>query len=304
VRVGENLSGMQIFPADNWWNVDVSAAPIDAKSASYMGVIGAGQNWCHFDGGGCKWGIPYVTVGATQPLVTNIQWTWPALTDTGAPGRPAGFPIPEEAKSVAGFIQGCVAGGGPVNDRHMIIIDRDQRLLYELYGVEWKPELNKWDIGCGAVWDMKTNDRRRDNLPSADAAGLQIYPGLIKYDEVFGDKEIAHAHRVTLAGNDSWVWPASHGYTSYPGWPPYGTRMRLKANFDISSYPAPAQRLLRSFKKYGLIVADLGGNMFVTGTADARWDALPVQLDPNYWLSTLHTTDFEVVQLEWGKPGR
>jgi hypothetical protein len=147
------------------------------------------------------------------------------------------------------------------------------------------------------VFNLSTNARRPDTWTSADAAGLAIFPGLVRYDEAFGAGEIRHAFRFTVRGTNGYVWPASHRAGSSAGAPPLGTRLRLKATKNLSGYSASIQKIFRAMQNYGLIVADNGSDMFISGTMDARWN----NDDLNPAFASLTADDFEVIQLGWGK---
>jgi hypothetical protein len=218
-------------------------------------------------------------------------------SDAGAPGRPPGYPIPTEARTQAGWIEGGVAGGGSSGDRHLLIVDRDHSLLFETWATRWNASLARWEAGSGAVFDLRTNLRRTDAWTSADAAGLAIFPGLVRLDEVAAAGPIRHAFRVTLRATDGHVWPASHTAGNTAGAPPMGARLRLKATRDLSSYPADEQKIFQAMKTYGLIVADNGTDMYVSGTMDSQWDN--DVLNPAF--HSLKADDFEVVLLGWGQ---
>ncbi len=188
-----------------------------------------------------------------------------------------------------------VAGGGTSGDRHLLAIDRDRWLLYESYGTFWNGALGRWEAGSGAVFNIATNDRRPEGWTSADAAGLAIFSGLVRYDEAFGTGEIAHAFRVTTRATNGYVWPASHAAGSNASAPPMGARLRLKASKDISGFPSEVQKIFRAMKRYGLIVADNGSDMYISGTTDARWNN--DVLNPAF--RALTADDFELVQLGW-----
>jgi hypothetical protein len=297
--LNEALAG-PIFPADNWWNLDVSGAPLDARSADLIDWIcnrGAPASPCnarmHSDFGPPPYGIPYMAVSGDQPLEPVTFAPYGSQSDAGAPGRPAGYPIPVVARMEAGWIEGGVAGGGPSGDRHLIVVDRDRRLLFELWATRWTS--GSWTAGSGAVFDLDTNDRRPDGWTSADAAGLAILPGLVKAHEVESGDPIRHAFRVTVRDTDGYVWPASHEAGSNPNAPPMGTRLRLKVSVDLSGYPASMQRIFVAMKTYGLIVADNGSDMYVQGTMDERWDN--GVLNPAF--HSLYADDFEVIELGW-----
>jgi hypothetical protein len=291
---------LPLFPADNWWNVDISAAPLDPGSAGFLQRIGTGTA-LHPDFGGDAdtfpetYGIPYVSVPGTQPLVPVTFVEFGDESDAGAPGRPPGYPIPEEAKTQPHYIEGGYPGNANVGgDRHMLIMDRDHRILFELYHTHFNAALNRWEAGSGAVFPL-TNARRREGWTSADAAGLAILPGLVRYDEVFGPDPIRHAFRFTIEATNSHVFPASHDAGEALGALPMGARLRLKASKNLSGYPPEIRKIFQAMKTYGLIVADNGSDMFIQGTYDARWNN--DVLNPAF--ASLHASDFEVVQLGW-----
>jgi len=290
----EPLTGRQIFPADNWWNQDISSAPLDPSSAAYVSWIGTTRR-LHPDFGPPPYGIPYVVVAGDQARVP-VTFGYDDESDTGVPGLP-GYPVPEEAKTQPHYIEGDVPGGGTSGDRHLLMIDRDRSLLYELFATRWNTSTNRWEAGSGAIFDLNSNARRPETWTSADAAGLAILPGLVRYDDVFGAGEITHAFRFSTRATNGYVWPASHRAGTTSGAPPMGTRMRMKASKDISSYPAEIQRIFRAMKRYGLILADNGSDMYITGTMDARWNN--DVLNPAF--HSLTANDFEVVQLGWGR---
>ncbi|HEY2434711.1 MAG TPA: hypothetical protein VGI12_18715 [Vicinamibacterales bacterium] len=292
--LGGPIGVASVFPPDNWWNADISQAPVDTNSSAFISFIG-GTRKPHPDFGPSPYGIPYIVVTGDQPLV---QPTWVAYgdeSDNGAPGRPAGYPIPIEAATQPDYIEGAVPGGGTSGDRHMLIVDKDHSLLYETAGTFWNAALNRWEADCGAIFDLTTNARRPEGWTSADAAGLPIFPGLVRYEEANGTSEITHAFRVTVRATNGYVWPASHQAGSTTGALPMGARLRLKSSKTLSSYTPDVQRIFRAMQRYGLIVADNGSDMYVTGTMDARWDNSV--LNPAF--SSLSASDFEVVQLGW-----
>jgi hypothetical protein len=296
-----------LFPPDNPWNVDVSAAPLDTTH-DYIGFIGTTRS-LHPDFGGDVdptdpnlpdiYGMVYITVPGTQPLVPVTFVLYGNQSDRGAPGRPAGYPIPDAAKTGIKWIEGGADATSDPNitgdDRHMLLVDRDNRLLYELYQAHWNIALNRWEAGSGAVFPLDSNQRRPDTWTSADAAGLAILPGLIRYDEAFGTAPIKHAFRVTVRDSNGYVFPASHDAGSNASAPPMGTRLRLKASKSISGYTPEVQRIFQAMKTYGLIVADNGSDMYIQGMYDTRWNN--DVLNPAF--GSLHASDFEVVQLGW-----
>jgi hypothetical protein len=191
-----------------------------------------------------------------------------------------------------------IEGGYPGNvdrrsiqDRHMLIVDRDKRHLYELYNVFYDGA--KWVADSGAFFDMNKNDRRPDGWTSADAAGLAILPGLVRYDEAFGTQDIQHAFRVTVRATNGYVFPASHRAGSTLGALPMGARLRLKASKDLSGFAPEMQRVFRAMKRYGLIVADNGTDMFISGAFDLRWN----NIVPYDAFRALNASDFEVITL-------
>ncbi|MEX0665301.1 MAG: hypothetical protein WD598_11110 [Acidimicrobiia bacterium] len=251
-----SLGSCPVFPADNAWNTDISAAPLHPNSANYLSQIGAdGGDFLHADfGGGGAYGIPYVTVAGTEPTVPVTFVDWPGESDPGPYPVPLGAPV---------------EGG---SDRHVISIDRDNCKLYEMYNA-W-PRSNRWDASNGAKWDLNSNALRPNTWTSADAAGLPIFAGLARYDEVAAG-EIDHALRVTFnATQRGFIYPATHFASSStnPNRPPMGLRLRLAASYDISGYTGQARVILEALKKYGLINADNGSNWFITGAADSRWN--------------------------------
>ncbi|HEX6790705.1 MAG TPA: hypothetical protein VF247_05280 [Candidatus Krumholzibacteria bacterium] len=299
----EDYSKKQVLPYDNWWNLDISRAPVDAKSATYIAWInaqsGSNDQRLHPDMAPPPYGLPYIGVSGSQPLSRVTFTTYASESDAGAPGAPIGYPIPEEAKYQPNYIENAVPGGNTSGDRHMLLVDRDRWLLFELYQARWTG--SRWEAASGAVFDLKTNHRRPEGWTSTDAAGLAVFPGLVRYEEVYDDQfAITHAFRVSVKRTNGYVWPASHAAGSTAGAPPLGTRLRLKASKNISGYPAPIRRIFQAMKTYGLIIADNGGNMYVTGTMDKRWDN--GLLNPAF--ESLSASDFEVIQLGWGaRPG-
>jgi hypothetical protein len=219
-------------------------------------------------------------------------------SDPGVPGGPAGYPIPDQARTQPDFIEGGVAGGGPSGDRHLILIDRDRWLLFETWATRWNAAAGRWEAGSGAIFDLASNARRPEGWTSADAAGLAIFPGLVRFDEVAAAGPIAHAFRVTVRATNGHVWPASHDAGATAGAPPMGARLRLKASVDLSGFPPAERKIFQAMKTYGLIVADNGTDMYVSGTMDPRWDN--DVLNPAF--HALTADDFEVVELGWGRP--
>jgi hypothetical protein len=295
---------LPLFPPDNWWNVDVSTAPVDPNSTGFIGLIG-GATSLHPDFGGDDpetpngvYGMIYAVVPGTQPLeLVDFSAGYPDESDPGAPGRPAGYPIPRGARTEPKWIEGGQPGGGPTGDRHMLLVDWDRRVLFELYATRWNPGTNRWEADSGAIFLLDGNGRRPEGWTSADAAGLAILPGLVRYDEAFGTDPVRHALRVTVRYTRGHVFPASHTATtsSNPNALPMGARLRLRADKDLSAYPAAVQRIFQAMKTYGLVVADNGSNMYVSGAYETRWDN--DVLNPAF--ASLKASDFQVVQLGW-----
>ena len=296
----ESLAGRQVFPVNNWWNQDTSTAPVDTRSPQLIDWISGRSatnptavRRLHPDFGPPPYGIPYVVVAGDQPRV-SVTFEYADESDTGIPGVP-GYPVPDEARTTANYIEGGVAGGGSSGDRHLLVIDRTRWILYETFATTWNTQLGRWDAGSGAIFDLSSNARRPEGWTSADAAGLAIFPGLVRYDEVFGSTEIMHAFRVTTRATNGYVWPASHRAGSNTSAPPLGARLRLKASKNISTFTPEVQRIFRAMKRYGLIVADNGSDMYISGTMDGRWNN--DVLNPAF--SALTADDFEVIQLGW-----
>ena len=295
---------LPLFPSNNWWNTDVSAAPLDANSANFITFIVPTTGLRPDFGGndpdipGNVFGFPFIVVDGAQAKKTVTFTTFGEsdgvnhVTNQSFPF----YPVPDEAITLNGWVEGGPPGNvdqRPSSDRHVLMVDKSNNTLYELYSVLYTN--GNWVAGSGAFFDMNTNNRRPETWTSADAAGLAILPGLVRYDEVFGPDEIRHAFRVTVLPSNGYVYPASHQAGSSAGALPMGARLRLKASTNISTYPASMQKIFRAFKKYGLIVADNGANMFISGTYDTRWDN--GILNPAF--GALKASDFEVVQLGW-----
>ncbi len=272
---GPTIAGCPVFPPDNPWNRDISGDSVDPNSARYIASINRSDNkFLHADfGSPGEYGIPFVVVPGTQP---KVPITYVEYGDESDPGP---FPIPPDAPVEAG------------DDHHVLVIDKDNCILYELYHAEYVDP--GWEAGSGAVWDLRSNKLRPETWTSADAAGLPIFPGLARYDEVTAG-EIRHALRFTVERTQrAYIHPATHyaSDSSDPNLPPMGLRLRLKANYDISRYTGMAKVILTALKKYGMIVADNGTSWFITGATDPRWDD-----DDLDQLKKVPGTAFEVVQ--------
>ena len=303
VRGGALPLPLPLFPPDNWWNTDVSVAPVDPSSPAFIDWISGrspanpnATRSLHPDFGPPPYGIPYVVVGADQPRLPVTFSPYGGESDAGAPGQPSGYPIPDDARATAGYIEGGIGGGGSSGDRHLIVIDRSRWLAFETWTTHWNDAAARWEAGSGAVFDLSTNARRTEGWTSADAAGLAIFPGLVRRDEVAAAGPIRHAFRMTLRATNGVTWPASHAAGSTTGAPPMGARLRLKAAIDLTCYPAEAQKIFQAMKTYGLIVADNGSDMYISGTMDPAWDN--DVLNPAF--GDLTADDFEVLRLGWG----
>lgn len=281
---GANLRGKRVFPTDNPWNEDISSLPVDPNSSNLIASIGLNTS-LHPDFGttwqGAPNGIPYIVVSGTQ---TKVPINFTAYGDESDPGP---YPVPADAP-----IEGGPNGSG---DRHVIVIDRDNWKLYELYSAYPVNGGASWRAASGAVFDLNSNALRPAGWTSADAAGLPVFPGLVRYDEVFEQKEITHALRFTAQlTRRAYVAPARHFASSNtnPNLPPMGMRVRLKASFDISRFSPAMQVILRALKKYGMLLADNGSNWYVSGAPDPRWND-----DELNTLKTIKGSDFEVVRM-------
>jgi hypothetical protein len=274
------LGSKLVFPADNAWNRDISNDPVDPGSAAMVASCGATAA-LHPDFGtvydGAPNGIPYIVVHSGQPTV-------PVSFDYADESDPGPYPVPLDAP-----IEG---GSSSTGDRHVIVVDADAWKLYELYDAH--PGSSSWTAGSGAVFDLNSDSLRPAGWTSADAAGLPIFPGLVRYDEVAAGV-IAHALRMTCPRTrKGYVSPARHqaGSSTDPTLPPMGARFRLKASVDISGFSPQIQVILTAMKKYGLFLADNGSAFYVSGAPDSRWSDNDL-----HNLSTLHGSDFEVVQM-------
>ncbi|MEZ5788055.1 MAG: hypothetical protein R3D62_16635 [Xanthobacteraceae bacterium] len=285
VALGPNadLGGRRLLPDDSGWNQDISKDPVDPNSAKILSRIGLDKP-LHPDFGteweGAPIGIPYVVVPMNQPKVP-VTFEYADESDAGP------YPIPPDAP-----IEGGPAGKG---DRHVIVLNRDSWTLYELYNASPDGK-GGWKADSGAVWDLEQNQVRPDGWTSADAAGLPILPGLVRYDEVVGKGAIEHALRFTVQKTRrAYVPPASHwaSESTDPNLPPMGMRVRLKADYDISGFSPEAQVILRALQTYGMILADNGSDNFISGVPDPRWNT-----DALRDLKRVKTRDFEVVRME------
>ncbi len=258
VRAGQ-IQGCTIFPPDNPWNLDISNAPVHPHSSSYLSTILTGGNkFLHADfGSNLAYGIPFVVVPGTQALVPIDIVEYPDESDPGP------FPVPLDAP---------FEGGDPTSgDRHVLVLDKDHSILYEMYHAVQKG--SGWQCGSSAKFDLTTNALRPDGWTSCDEAGLPILPGLVRYDDVTAGV-IDHALRFTVHTTQrAYIHPATHlGTTDGADFPPMGLRLRLKADFDTSPFTGQALVVLTALKKYGMFVADTGTDWFISGGTDARWN--------------------------------
>ncbi len=280
---GASLEGRRPFPDDNPWNTDISGAPVDANSSAL--IASCGLRNLHPDFGttwnGAPNGIPYIVVGGTQPRV-------PVVFDYADESDPGPYPIPSDAP-----IEGGAAGTG---DRHVLIVDRDEWVLYELFAAHPREGGARWEAGSGAIFDLGSNELRPAGWTSADAAGLPIFPGLVRYDEVVEQGEIRHALRFTCPSTRrAYLPPARHWASSRtdPGLPPMGMRVRLSADFDVSTFPTEARVILTALKRYGMFLADNGGGWYISGAPDPRWNDNALGT-----LKRVPSTAFEVIRME------
>lgn len=283
--VGASLGGKLPFPEESPWNQRIDDESVDPMSKTIISSIGIGKN-LHPDFGSGTWdgapiGIPYVVVTGDQPKVPIV---YTAYGDESDPGP---YPIPPGAP-----IEGHPNQEG---DRHVIVIDRDNWKLYEIFRAFEIGNGELWRADSGAIFDLAQHPSRPVGWTSADAAGLPIFPGLVRYEEVAEQKEIRHALRFTV--NDTrraFVAPATHwaSNSTDPRLPPLGMRVRLKADYDISGFPPHAQVILTALKRYGMILADNGSDWFISGSPDPRWDNDALQT-----LKKVKGKDLEVVMM-------
>lgn len=251
---GPTLGGCPVFPADNAWNQDISNAPVDAHSGAYVARIDSFRQYLHADfGSDPTYGIPYVIVNGSQPFVPIT------FTAYGSESDPGPYPIPSNAPVEWG------------SDSHVLVADSGNCHLYEMFNAQQSG--NGWSCDSGAVFDLRSDALRPDTWTSADAAGLPILPGLVRYDEV-ASGVINHALRFTVnESQNGFIHPATHqaGVANVND-PPMGERFRLKASFDLSPYHGAALVILTALKRYGMIVADNGSSWFISGSTDTRWN--------------------------------
>jgi hypothetical protein len=256
---GPVIGTCPVFPVNNIWNMPVDQLPVSSNSATYVNTVGQSTS-LHPDFGtvydGAPNGIPYVTVPGTQTKYP-ATFTYQDESDPGPYAIPLNAPIE--------------GGSQSTGDRHVISIDTTNCILYEMWSSY--PQAASWEAGSGAIFGLTSNALRPAGWTSADAAGLPIFPGLVKYDEVLAGA-INHAIRLTVPHTqDTYVWPARHEASSLTGaeYPPMGVRFRLRADFDISGFSAINQIILTALKKYGMILADNGSAWYISGAPDSRW---------------------------------
>jgi hypothetical protein len=276
-----SLEGCTLLPADNIWNTPVDTLPVDKNSAMYVDTIGRDTN-AHPDFGsaweGTPIGIPYMVVDSSQAKV-EVAFDYGDESDAGP------YPIPDEP-----MIEGGPDGDG---DRHILMVDKDTCTLYELFYAVPQDD-GTWAAGGGAIFDLTSNALRPESWTSADAAGLPILPGLVRYDEV-ASGAINHALRFTAPETrQAYVWPARHYASDLTdeNYPPLGQRFRLKAAYDISRFSPEVQVILTALKKYGMMLADNGSSWFISGAPDERWNN-----DVLGELKQLQGNDFEAVDV-------
>jgi hypothetical protein len=278
---GPVIGGCPIFPADNAWNRDVSADPVDPDSNAIIANINAnGGKMVHPDfGKTLAYGIPYVVVPQTQPGV-------PMMFDYASESDPGPYPIPPDAP-----VEG---GSGASGDRHVLVVQQGTCLLYETWSSTY---VNPgWKCGSGAKFDLRSNALRRECWTSADAAGLPVLAGLVRYEEAVTAGVIAHALRFTVSETrQAYVHPATHFASSNTAapYPPMGMRVRMKASYDASRFTGASLVIVTALKKYGMILADNGSNWYVSGTSNTAFD------DNNLnQLKTVPGDAFEVVKMD------
>ncbi len=276
------LNGRRPFPANNWWNTAIDAEPVDPASATL--IASCGVRGLHPDFGttwnGAPNGIPYVLVGGSQKK-RAVSFTYASESDPGP------YPVPKNPP-----IEGGANGTG---DRHVLVVDTLNWKLYELFDAHPVNGGATWRAGAGAIFDLKSNALRPMYWTSADAAGLPIFPGLVRYDEAVVRKQIDHALRFTCPRTRrAFIDPARHfaSNDTSSALPPMGMRVRLKASFDVSSFPPEVRVILAAMKQYGMFVADNGSGWYVSGAPDPRWS------DSNLaTLSRVPSSAFEVVRM-------
>jgi hypothetical protein len=276
-----SIGSCPVLPADNIWNTPIDQLPVSASSGTWVSTIGASAP-LHPDFGSGTYngepiGIPFITVPGTQTKYP-ATFTYASESDPGPYAMPLTAPIE--------------GGSASTGDRHAIAVDATNCILYELYATY--PQTASWTAGSGAIYNLLSDTLRTAGWTSADAAGLPIFPGLTRYDEIAAGA-INHSLRFTVPHTQAaYVWPARHVASSLTGtqYPPMGARFRLKASFDISGYSAVNQIILNALKKYGMMIADNGSSWYISGAPDSRWNN-----DDLHYLTQLTGADFEAVDV-------
>lgn len=277
---------ISIFPSDNPWNQDISTQPVDPFNNQIISNFSTSPLKADFGSGlwdAAPIGIPFTVVCGSQPLLPVVFRSNAYDGNYGDESDPGPYAIPLSAP-----IEGYGSG-----DAHVISVDKDRGILYELYNASINN--GSWEASSGAIFDLHSNQLRTEGWTSADAAGLPIFPGLVRYEEI-RKGTIDHAIRFTLARTmvqPAYIYPATHSVNGAGGQYglPFGARIRLKSNFDLSSFSATNQVILKALKKYGLILADIGSNMYISGAPDERWNN-----DDLHDLGRVKASDFEVVK--------
>ncbi len=283
--VTSDYLGITIFPSDNSWNEDISSKAVDPSSSQILSAYSTAGLKPDFGSGlwdNAPIGIPFVVVCGSQQKISIVFRANGYDGNYGDESDPGPYPIPLNAP---------IEGDGQ-GDSHVLAVDKDNDILYELYNASVNGD--HWEASSGAVFNLNSDALRPDGWTSADAAGLPIFPGLVKYDEV-ASGVIHHAIRFTLISSNvkpAYISPATHKVNSSGGQYslPFGAKIRLKADFDVSGFPANDQVILNALKKYGLILADIGSNMYISGAPDERWNNDELQQ-----LGNVKASDFEVI---------
>jgi hypothetical protein len=268
------LGGCPVFPADSFWNTRIDSLQVHPMSDTWIENIGRNMEF-HMDFGSGTWdggpiGIPFNLVEGSSVS------RYPVMFDYSDESDPGPYPLPDHPEREYG------------SDHHILVVDTEACKLYELYDAGF--DGGQWRSGSGAVWDLNSNALRPEEWTSADAAGLPILPGLVRYDEIVSG-EIKHALRFTAEETAGYIWPARHLTSpAQEGIPPMGARFRLKADYDVSGFPRELQIILQAMKSYGIILADNGSSWYVSGAPDERWDN-----DMLHELDILRGNDFEAV---------
>ncbi len=279
------LNSVQMFPSNYALNQDISSASVDPSSSAIISNLGS--TGLHPDFGSI-YGIPFTLVCGSQPKVSITYRKNSYDGNYGDQSDPGPYPIPATAP---------IEGGGGSGDSHVLVCDVENNKLYELYNASKNTSDNGWSASAGVIFDLTTSPNRPAGYTSADAAGLAILPCLVRYDEVASGK-INHAVRFTISRQNTYagyVSPANHlvsGTGSLGSSLPMGARLRLKAGVDISGFSATNQVILTAMKKFGIVVADIGSNMYITGAPDSRWDDSDL-----HNLKNITSSDFEVITM-------